>query len=82
MGMYRFYMTPAGLIKQDDLPEGWGLLEVVGRSVKVVQQSARHEHSQTNEMNILWSECRKIQIVKKGGNLDTVAGRRIAQALA
>lgn len=36
VGTYRFYLTPAGLIAVNDLPEGWGLLELSGRSVQMV----------------------------------------------
>ncbi len=28
VGTYRFYMCPEGVIKKDDLPEGWGLVWV------------------------------------------------------
>lgn len=30
MGDYRWYMAPRGLLNPDDLPDGWGLLEVYG----------------------------------------------------
>lgn len=33
MGDWRFYMTPKGLVAKDELPEGWGLIEV-GKSVR------------------------------------------------
>lgn len=33
MGDWRFYLTPKGLVTKDELPEGWGLIEV-GRSVR------------------------------------------------
>src|SRR5215472_2667088 len=35
MGCERFYLTPAGLIKSDELPEKWGLLEAKGREVRI-----------------------------------------------
>jgi len=34
MGNWRFYIAPPGLIKADMLPEGWGLYELHGRSVR------------------------------------------------
>ncbi len=37
MGQMRFYMAPPGLLRPDELPEGWGLLEVHGRRVRVVR---------------------------------------------
>lgn len=37
LGNWRYFMAPAGLIKPDELPAGWGLLEVNGRGhVKVI----------------------------------------------
>lgn len=36
VGVYRFYLTPQGLLSVDDLPSGWGLLEYTGRTVKMV----------------------------------------------
>lgn len=35
MGKYRFYMCPDGLIKPEELPEGWGLIWV-GKSVRCI----------------------------------------------
>ena len=34
MGRWRFYLTPPGLLGAGDCPEGWGIYEVRGRSVK------------------------------------------------
>lgn len=28
LGLYRYYLTPAALLKPADIPEGWGLLEL------------------------------------------------------
>jgi len=36
VGIYRFYITPKGLLSLHDLPDGWGLLEMHGRSVRMV----------------------------------------------
>lgn len=35
MGVFRYYMAPAGLIDPCELPHGWGLVEVSGRSLSV-----------------------------------------------
>lgn len=35
MGNYRFYMAPPGLIRIDELPKHWGLLEVHERVVRI-----------------------------------------------
>jgi hypothetical protein len=36
MGDWRFYLCPPGIIKVEDLPEGWGLLYFDGKRVKKV----------------------------------------------
>lgn len=36
MGDCRLYLAPEGVIKLDDLPDGWGLLETDGKRVTVV----------------------------------------------
>lgn len=33
LGVYRFYMSPEGVVRPEDLPPGWGLLHARGRSV-------------------------------------------------
>lgn len=44
-------MTKPGLLDSDELPEGWGLLEVYPRIVKVVVKSTRF-----NEIDIAHNE--------------------------
>ena len=39
MGRERYYMTPPNLIDIDDLPKGWGLLEVHDNKVSVKKKS-------------------------------------------
>lgn len=36
VGTWRYYMTPPGLLKPSELPAKWGLLEVHGRSVRLI----------------------------------------------
>jgi hypothetical protein len=40
MGRERFYLTPEGLLAGKYLPDGWGLLELRGRSVRVIAHAA------------------------------------------
>lgn len=39
LGDYRWYMTPPGLVTPDELPDGWGLLEVHPEQVRVLRES-------------------------------------------
>ncbi|MFA5352707.1 MAG: hypothetical protein WC291_00600 [Thermodesulfovibrionales bacterium] len=34
LGHWRFYLTPPGLLRAEELPEGWGLYEVHGKTVR------------------------------------------------
>jgi hypothetical protein len=54
MGLYRYFMAPSGVLTVDDLEEkcdGWGLLEVRGRSVFVLREAKPHtSHNQAEEI--------------------------------
>ena len=39
VGDYRWYMTPKGLVQIDELPFGWGLLELSNNRVSVIKGS-------------------------------------------
>ena len=43
MGDYRWYMAPRGLLHPDEMPAGWGLLEVYGatRRTRVAREAQR-----------------------------------------
>src|ERR1700731_4323283 len=47
VGSERFYLTPAGLVRCEELPAGWGLLEIRGRGVEVVHPSAKNLRTAT-----------------------------------
>jgi hypothetical protein len=48
VGCERYYLVPPVLIRIDELPAGWGLLEVCGREVVRVKASAK---------NLRWRVC-------------------------
>lgn len=50
MGRHRYYMCPAGLIKKEEVPEGWGLLYVTEKRRVMVHHCP---YSKTAESNIL-----------------------------
>jgi hypothetical protein len=65
LGCERFYLAPAGLIRREELPAGWGLLEVRNRSVELVHSSAKDLRSQTGfryEMNLLLASLRRVEV--------------------
>jgi len=60
MGTYRYFLCQPGLIKPDELPERWGLLETNGKRVKVVKVAARfEEYHRLAEQVLLFSIARR-----------------------
>lgn len=65
VGCERYYMAPRGLIRIEELPPGWGLLEAYGREVERVKASAKNLRSAVgfqNEMNLLLASLRRVEI--------------------
>jgi hypothetical protein len=65
VGCERYYLAPQGLIRTEELPAGWGLLEVCGREIERVKTSAKHLRSVTgfqSEMNLLLASLRRVEV--------------------
>jgi hypothetical protein len=65
VGCERYYLAPRGLIRIDELPGGWGLLEVSGREIERVKASAKNLRSEAgfqSEMNLLLASLRRVEI--------------------
>src|ERR1700687_357090 len=65
LGCERFYLTPPGLLQINELPPGWGLLEIRKRKVEVIRRSAcdlRTPAGLANEMNLLLASLRRVEI--------------------
>lgn len=61
IGQKRYYCVPKGLIKLEDVPKGWGLLEYNGKGVKRVRQSSLFRKCNSrHEVEILLSALRRI----------------------
>jgi hypothetical protein len=65
VGSERYYLAPRGLIRIEELPAGWGLLEVSGREMERVKTSAKNLRSAIGfqyEMNLLLASLRRVEI--------------------
>jgi len=65
MGCERFYLTPAGLLCPEELPDGWGLLEYRNRAINVVRPAAGNLRTAVgfrHEMNLLLASLRRVEI--------------------
>jgi hypothetical protein len=65
VGCERFYLVPAGLLRVQELPEGWGLLELRKREVTMTKPSAKDLRTATGfryEMNLLLASLRRVEV--------------------
>jgi hypothetical protein len=65
VGCERFYLAPAGLIRADELPAGWGLLEASNRRIGLRRKSAKNLRTHTGfgyEMNLLLASLRRVEV--------------------
>jgi len=65
VGSERFYLTPSGLIHCEELPPGWGLLELRRGRVEMVQASAKNLRTATGfryETNLLLASLRRVEV--------------------
>lgn len=63
MGSKRWYMTPKGLLSSDEVPQGWGLIEVSpGGQVRRVKYAVPVENDAHKEVLTLLSLIRRLDI--------------------
>lgn len=67
MGCERYYLAPAGLIRPEELPPGWGLLEVSARKVRMVtrcnpRSSLRGKQGLMQELNLMLASLVRVQV--------------------
>ncbi|HUA15357.1 MAG TPA: hypothetical protein VMG31_08660 [Verrucomicrobiae bacterium] len=65
VGSERFYLTPPGLLTPDELPSGWGLLELRRGRIDMLRASAKNLRTATGfryEMNLLLASLRRVEV--------------------
>ncbi len=65
VGSERFYLTLPALMRLDELPSGWGLLEYRRRRIEMVQPSAKNLRTTAGfrcEMNLLLASLRRVEV--------------------
>jgi hypothetical protein len=65
VGSERFYFTPPALLKLEELPAGWGLLEYRRGRIEMIHASAKNLRSATGfryEMNLLLASLRRVEV--------------------
>lgn len=59
VGNYRYYLAPKGIIKEDELPENWGLLEWENGEITRVKSATYMKTNSTGELRIMSSILRR-----------------------
>lgn len=68
VGSERYYLTPPGLVKAEELPAGWGLLECHPRTIRVVVEAQTRSHkNRPEELRLL------LGYIRRGGDVVEVA---------
>lgn len=85
MGYYRWFLTPKGLVRPEELPEKWGLLESLGgkrvRCVRIAQPWP--ERNERAEMEVLVTYLRLMFATLRGSRIrDTRRARRLVELLS
>jgi hypothetical protein len=65
VGSERFYLTPPALIRIDELPSGWGLLELRRGRVEIMKASLKNMRTAAGfryEMNLLLASLRRVEV--------------------
>lgn len=61
MGSYRYYCAPKGMLKPDELPANWGLLECEDKAIRETKKPERfHEWGKDQELCLMLSAMRRI----------------------
>jgi hypothetical protein len=64
LGDYRYYMAPKGVIAPEDLPEGWGLVEIGEHNTRRIVKATYRERDTDavrDEIRLLVSVLRRMQ---------------------
>lgn len=61
MGNYRFYLCDEGLLSENELPEKWGLLELVNNKIVMKKRAEKFDNVFENEKAIIISALNKFK---------------------
>ena len=66
MGCERFYLAPAGVIRREEMPKHWGLLELRAREIFIAVKPGRIDlrspAALMKEMNLLLASLRRVEL--------------------
>jgi hypothetical protein len=65
VGCERFYLAPTGMLRCEELPAGWGLLELRRGRIEMVRASTKNLRTASGfrcEMNLLLASLRRVEV--------------------
>lgn len=62
VGLHRYYAAPKGVLTPEDVPDGWGLLEITEHHVRVRKQPETKPANKTAEVSMLVSAIRRLEL--------------------
>lgn len=62
MGDLRYFAAPKGLLKPEELPDRWGLLEVSEYQVKETREATPQDSNKHHEVTLLMSAIRRLEL--------------------
>lgn len=64
-GKFRWYLCPEGVIKPEEVPEGWGLIYWNGSKIELIKGAPSHENTARADLLILSSILRREKFPQK-----------------
>lgn len=62
VGLHRYYAAPKGILTPEDMPDGWGLLEITEHQVRVRKRPDGKPANKTAEVSMLVSAIRRLEL--------------------
>ena len=62
VGLHRYYAAPRGVLAPEDMPDGWGLLEITASQVRVRKQPDSKPANKDAEVSMLVSAIRRLEL--------------------
>lgn len=63
MGEFRYYLSPEGLIKENEVPSSWGLLYYINGQIEIIKNAERLNSNLECERTVLLSILRRKKLV-------------------
>ncbi|WP_319760315.1 hypothetical protein [Maridesulfovibrio sp.] len=62
MGMFRYMLCPKDMIQPEELPEGWGLLYCLPKTIRRIKKAENQPRNHRAEMTLLTSALRRVHL--------------------